>query len=114
MRTVFSYIIRKHSGLFSKYSADIRALPRSVYRMQKHPQAVLPWQAAEPSSSQKQQKIRLFRRIFLSGGDDRDRTDYLLNAIQALSQVSYTPVYFLNDRILSYRAGNVYKKFLQK
>ena len=25
------------------------------------------------------------------GGDDRDRTDYLLNAIQALSQVSYTP-----------------------
>ena len=28
---------------------------------------------------------------FLFGGDDRDRTDYLLNAIQALSQVSYTP-----------------------
>ena len=27
------------------------------------------------------------------GGDDRDRTDYLLNAIQALSQVSYTPEY---------------------
>ena len=26
------------------------------------------------------------------GGDDRDRTDYLLNAIQALSQVSYAPV----------------------
>ena len=25
------------------------------------------------------------------GGDDRDRTDYLLNAIQALSQVSYAP-----------------------
>ena len=26
------------------------------------------------------------------GGDDRDRTDYLLNAIQALSQVSYAPI----------------------
>ena len=25
------------------------------------------------------------------GGDDGDRTHYLLNAIQALSQVSYTP-----------------------
>ena len=31
------------------------------------------------------------RRAFYCGGDDRDRTDYLLNAIQALSQVSYTP-----------------------
>ena len=29
--------------------------------------------------------------VFAGGGDDRDRTDYLLNAIQALSQVSYTP-----------------------
>ena len=28
---------------------------------------------------------------FFFGGDDRDRTDYLLNAIQALSQVSYAP-----------------------
>jgi hypothetical protein len=26
-----------------------------------------------------------------SGGDEGDRTPYLLNAIQALSQVSYTP-----------------------
>ena len=26
-----------------------------------------------------------------SGGDEEDRTPYLLNAIQALSQVSYTP-----------------------
>ena len=31
------------------------------------------------------------KRLGLFGGDDRDRTDYLLNAIQALSQVSYTP-----------------------
>ena len=27
------------------------------------------------------------------GGDEGDRTPYLLNAIQALSQVSYTPVF---------------------
>ena len=33
-----------------------------------------------------------FQADFLSGGDDRDRTDYLLNAIQALSQVSYAPI----------------------
>ena len=26
------------------------------------------------------------------GGDEGDRTPYLLNAIQALSQVSYTPI----------------------
>ena len=27
------------------------------------------------------------------GGDEEDRTPYLLNAIQALYQVSYTPIY---------------------
>ena len=32
----------------------------------------------------------MFISLF-DGGDDRDRTDYLLNAIQALSQVSYAP-----------------------
>ena len=30
-------------------------------------------------------------RLVLCGGDEGDRTPYLLNAIQALSQVSYTP-----------------------
>ena len=30
---------------------------------------------------------------FLFGGDKRDRTADLLNAIQALSQLSYTPIY---------------------
>ena len=29
----------------------------------------------------------------LDGGDEGDRTPYLLNAIQALSQVSYAPVF---------------------
>ena len=34
-----------------------------------------------------------FKTAILSfGGDEGDRTPYLLNAIQALSQVSYTPV----------------------
>ena len=35
--------------------------------------------------------LRMVRFSF--GGDDGDRTHYLLNAIQALSQVSYTPVF---------------------
>ena len=30
--------------------------------------------------------------LFLDGGDEEDRTLYLLNAIQALSQVSYAPI----------------------
>ena len=33
---------------------------------------------------------RIICRLF-AGGDEEDRTPYLLNAIQALSQVSYTP-----------------------
>ena len=38
----------------------------------------------------KEKQITVFCDLF-HGGDDRDRTDYLLNAIQALSQVSYAP-----------------------
>ncbi len=37
-----------------------------------------------------------------AGGDGRDRTDDLLNAIQALSQLSYAPKYII---ILSYLTG---------
>ena len=33
-----------------------------------------------------------FKHSLLSGGDGGDRTPYLLNAIQALSQVSYAPM----------------------
>ena len=33
------------------------------------------------------------------GGDEGDRTPYLLNAIQALSQVSYTPTELLRYNI---------------
>ena len=36
------------------------------------------------------EKAPIFRLV-LRGGDEGDRTPYLLNAIQALSQVSYTP-----------------------
>ena len=38
------------------------------------------------------------------GGDDRTRTDYLYNAIVALSQVSYAPDCLI---IISYFSGNV-------
>jgi hypothetical protein len=31
------------------------------------------------------------KSLILNGGADRDRTDDLLNAIQALSQLSYSP-----------------------
>ena len=40
----------------------------------------------------RQKKNRTAWSCFSLGGDDRDRTDYLLNAIQALSQVSYAPI----------------------
>ena len=39
-----------------------------------------------------QQKRHLLLQMPFSGGDEGDRTPYLLNAIQALSQVSYTPM----------------------
>ena len=39
----------------------------------------------------------------LFGGDNRDRTDDLLNAIQALSQLSYTPIHMkLTQTIINY------------
>ena len=36
---------------------------------------------------------------YRAGGDEGDRTPYLLNAIQALSQVSYTPTELLRYNI---------------
>ena len=36
------------------------------------------------------------------GGDKRDRTADLLNAIQALSQLSYTPIYFQKRNFIGY------------
>ena len=37
-------------------------------------------------------KARSLTLLYWFGGDNRDRTDDLLNAIQALSQLSYIPV----------------------
>ena len=34
---------------------------------------------------------KIDKLLILNGGADRDRTDDLLNAIQALSQLSYSP-----------------------
>jgi hypothetical protein len=50
----------------------------------------------------KTKNSRLFRRLF-SGGDKRDRTADLLNAIQALSQLSYTPKNLLRVSVLPQR-----------
>ena len=36
------------------------------------------------------------KTVVFDGGDKRDRTADLLNAIQALSQLSYTPVQLLS------------------
>ena len=57
------------------------------------------------------------------GGDEGDRTPYLLNAIQALSQVSYTPMVEEADSIaatlaaarviIAKRRGDVNKNFLE-
>ena len=45
-------------------------------------------------------------RILEFGGDNRDRTDDLLNAIQALSQLSYIPIKNSNMIKFDYVAVN--------
>ena len=46
------------------------------------------------NTKQKTAENRGFTSVFGSyGGDKRDRTADLLNAIQALSQLSYTPIF---------------------
>ena len=65
----------------------------------------LEWQVCQ--SGQKSYEKSLFsceNRLFASpfGGDKRDRTADLLNAIQALSQLSYTPEY--SDFVVGYSA----------
>tara|TARA_B100000315_G_scaffold61099_1_gene55524 strand:- start:548 stop:748 length:201 start_codon:yes stop_codon:yes gene_type:complete len=41
-------------------------------------------------------KLRILKMLLLTGGGERDRTDDLLRARQALSQLSYTPK-FIDD-----------------
>ena len=43
----------------------------------------------------RKKKSRIHKNSRLYGGDKRDRTADLLNAIQALSQLSYTPIFTL-------------------
>ncbi len=43
------------------------------------------------------EKALIFKKISAFGGDKRDRTADLLNAIQALSQLSYTPIEFVRQ-----------------
>ena len=64
-----------------------------------------------------------FMLLLKFGGDEGDRTPYLLNAIQALSQVSYTPMAEEADSIaatlaavriiIAKRRGDVNKNFLK-
>ena len=48
--------------------------------------------AVAPSYPQQRKKTGT-KPVFFVGGDKRDRTADLLNAIQALSQLSYTPIF---------------------
>ena len=50
--------------------------------------------------SKKEAETNWFLPLF--GGDKRDRTADLLNAIQALSQLSYTPEYFYKWKFFGY------------
>ena len=49
------------------------------------------WKKSQGSEKRKSLETLQFQDLFL-GGDKRDRTADLLNAIQALSQRSYTPI----------------------
>ena len=47
----------------------------------------------DPPFTSIKRKESSYRYSLFFGGDGRDRTDDLLNAIQALSQLSYAPKY---------------------
>ena len=53
------------------------------------------------------------RMLLWDGGDNRDRTDDLLLAKQALSQLSYTPVYLLRARPVPSKLNNAPSLLLQ-
>ena len=57
---------------------------------------------------------KCFSQSLFDGGDKRDRTADLLNAIQALSQLSYTPIlkrWFLSLRRFQVRVYNRWTRF---
>ena len=45
----------------------------------------------QPVRDKEKDILSMIGKYVFDGGDDQDRTDYLLNAIQALSQMSYAP-----------------------
>ena len=49
--------------------------------------------------------------LFIFGGDSGDRTHDLLNAIQALSQLSYTPIWYDKYIIRFYKNQGLFKFF---
>ena len=78
----------------------------------------LPHSVVSPLSSQThfvglclEEKAELFQYSILNGGDKRDRTVDLLLARQALSQLSYTPIYlcrtFLHFSCVPSKLNNV-------
>ena len=56
-----------------------------------------------PTGAEPKKKDMTYGHVFLFGGDKRDRTADLLNAIQALSQLSYTPKYLTRLAVLPQR-----------
>ena len=52
-------------------------------------------------SQQTKEKTRIKRVVFFCCGPERTRTPYLLSASEALYQVSYWPIVFLHQTILS-------------
>ncbi len=64
-----------------------------------------PWgviEMAQICQFQRKKKRLVFSQKQAFGGDKRDRTADLLNAIQALSQLSYTPIFCRFSRLLVY------------
>ena len=58
--------------------------------------------------SKTKKKFRKTEFSELFGGDKRDRTADLLNAIQALSQLSYTPIFCCCPRQLLYYSNEMW------
>ena len=70
-----------------------------------------PWgviEMAQICQFQRKKKRLVFSQKQAFGGDKRDRTADLLNAIQALSQLSYTPIFCRFSRLLVYYTTSLF------
>ncbi len=85
---VFAYTLRQVSITFQMQSIK-RISKHCVYFRPNDKTLIVPFS--------KRQKSAVIPALSSSGGADRDRTDYLLTASQALSQVSYNPSAFIID-----------------